>query len=284
MQTKTLKLLELNDDEVKINSMIVKFVAEHPINFFIDYRDFDYIEELIGKCKTLDDFKDYIWESYSEAIYDETRYITDEIEHKLLEEFSGYDELSDPLREHIYEYVQDYVEVNLPIDEFLNHKIRVNLLVTYNKSQQVFEEDLDYKTLSAFLTKLGYTKPMSIITNLKSNKYDGDDEFLKSLRIEILNSYSGQLNYLTFIGEMKVKDYYKILSDPYAKVLIPKDVTAGFVDPCNGGGSTLALALPKNISITPKVIKKIMVEGVDKYSVEDIYGLTRDCYKTLRVE
>ena len=52
----------------------------------------------------------------------------------------------------------------------------------------------------------------------------------------------------------------------------------GLVDVYNGGGSILEIALKNDLIVNTDDIY-IKVEGLDHYTVDDIYGLTGQCFK-----
>ena len=82
---------------------------------------------------------------------------------------------------------------------------------------------------------------------------------------------------LCFIASVSIDDYFKLL-EKNRLFTIKKDVVCGLVDKYNGGGSVLELELEKDITINTNNIE-VLIEGVDRYTVDEIYGLVSSCYK-----
>lgn len=288
MKTKELHLLELDDDKMGIINLLEEETKDKSITFYVDYRDFEGIERLVKEYKNREDFEDKLMECYWDAEAYEQQELIDQIVKKVQSVYTDYDDLSDDLCEYIREYVYENVPVEYPIEKYLNHLIRVNMFITYSNSTDAETDELDYTTLDRILQKLGYPHGRTLLKELKKQEYKGDDGFLKSLQEEILNAYPTQFNYLTFIGEITIEEYYKIKENPIGtKVIFTHDNYGGFVDPYNGGGSILGINLPKEkpLSCKGQNIHKMLVEDSgDKYTVNDIYGLTSKCFQRIEVK
>lgn len=285
METKIFKYLTLEDDEAAINSLIVKLCHDDKIDFYPDYRDLEDLEKLVGKCTEQYLFEDQIYEAWQDPIFEEQYDIARLIASELIKKYNC-DGVSDSLFAHIQDAVSELVEIDLHIKEYLDQLIKVNLFITYQDSQEACYSNFDYKTLKAFLIKLGYAKPMQLIKMCEKGEYLGKDPFLQSLQTEIENAFKTQINNLCFIGWMTIEEYYKCKNNPTKTLItIPKNATGGFVDYHSGGGSVLDLDLPKDITIKASSLETILVEGCNmKYTVDSIYGLTSQCYKRLIVK
>ena len=288
MKEKTLHLLELKDDEKGIIDLLKKETKDTTIEPYVDYRDFEDIERLVVKCKTLDEFERELQECYDESIAYEQNELIGELVKKVKSTHTEYDDLSDDLYYYISEYVYNEIPVQYPFNQYLSHLIKVNMFITYGNSTDAEEDELDYKTLCKVLEKLGYVHPKTLLKELKQNEYKGEDKFLTSLQEEILNSYSTQFNYLTFIGEITIEEYYKILENPVGtRIHFTSQTYGGFVDPYNGGGSILGINLPKEKELTCEgrnVYKLLVEDSGQKYTVNDIYGLTSECFTRIEVK
>lgn len=288
MEEKTLHLLELDDDKIGIINLLKKETEDITIEPYVDYRDFEGIERLVVKCKTLDEFECELQESYDEAIAYEQNELIGELVKKVKSVYTGYDDLSDDLYDYISEYVYNEVNIRYPFNEYLDHLIRVNMFITYGNSTDAETDELDYTTLAKMLEKLEYVHPKTLLKELRKMEYKGDDPFLKSLQDEIINAYPSQFNYLTFIGEITIREYYKILENPIGtRIHFTHDNYGGFVDPYNGGGSVLGINLPKDKPLHCKGqnIYKLLVESSgQQYTVNDIYGLTSTCFTRIEVK
>ena len=283
MKIKEFKYLELKDDEKGIDTFIKDSCKNERVDVYVDYRDLEDLEGLVKECDTKWEFCDKLYMCYSDQISEDLWAIVRGIANELKDKYECYD-VSDELFNYIEERVWDLVPVDLPYSTFLERKVRVNLFVTYNNSHDVWEEPYDYTTLSKFLTNLGYKKPKTLLKMCEKNNYTGDDKFLKSLQEEFLNAFPNQANYLCFIGEVTIEDYYDISLSIDKYILVPKDTTCGFVDPYNGGGSILGIELPSEYKIRTSNITHMLLEhSKDKYTVDDIYGLVSEAYKNLKV-
>lgn len=288
MKEKTLHLLKLDDDKMGIINLLKEETKDITIEPYVDYRDFEGIERLVVKCKTLDEFECELQKSYDEAIAYEQNEVIDQLVKKVKSVYTGYDDLSDDLYDYISEYVYNEVNVRYPFNEYLDHLIRVNMFITYGNSTDAETDELDYKTLCKVLTKLDYIRPKTLLKELKNQEYKGDDGFLKSLQEEILNAYPSQFNYLTFIGEITIREYYRILENQKGTIIVFNYNThGGFVDPYMGGGSILGINLPKDKPLSIKatnVYKLLIEESGQKYTVNDIYGLPSQCWNRIEVK
>lgn len=284
MKTRIINLLELNDDP-KIKDIIKKTCKDNPITIYTDYRDFENIEKLVTSSKTVDHFIEKIDDSYMEYVNECEYELFKMIKEKLLSSNFNCDDLSPSLITYIQDYIYENCEYDLGYDEYLNHKIKVNLFLKYKDSNDMWDDDFDRTSVLEFLRNCGYTNPKTILKNLLKKSFTTDDKFLDSLRIELFNMFTIQINTLCFIGEMSIKDYYKLKSDSKATVTLPVDVTGGLVDPYNGGGSVLNFILNKPVTIKATNVDKIFVENGDNdgYTVDQIYGLTSSSYKLLTI-
>ena len=124
-----------------------------------------------------------------------------------------------------------------------------------------------------------------MLTNKKLSKTDlarldndyKTNLFLKSLIIEIRNLYIDSYYQLCFIAKITLKDYFNLL-EKNKDVFIDKSVYCGLVDRISGGGSILNIELLKDIKLNTNDLL-VYVENIDKYTVDDIYGLTSNCFK-----
>lgn len=288
MKQKTLHLLELDDDKMGIIDLLKEETKDTTIEAYVYYRDFEGIERLVVKCKTLNEFKCELQDSYDETIAYEQNELINQLVKKVKSVYKDYDDLSDDLYNYISDYVYTEVEVRYPFEEFLDHLIRVNMFITYDNSTDAEAYELDYTTLTKMLKKLGYARPKTLLKELRKMEYKGDDQFLHYLQDEITNAYPTQYNYLTFIGEITIREYYNILENPdKTRINFIHDNYCGFVDPYNGGGSVLGINLPKDKKLTCKgsdVYKLLVEDSGQVYTVNNIYGLTSTCFNRIEVK
>lgn len=288
MKEKTLKLLEVTDDEMGILNILKEKTKDVTIEPYIDYRDFEGIESLVVKCKSREAFEDEVNECYNEAINYEYDFLFDELVKDVKSVYTGYDDLSDDLYEYIREYVYEQVPVSFPISQFLNRTIRVNMFITFRNSTDAETDELDITTISKILENLGYVHTKTLLKEVRKGEYDKEDKFLDSLHTEIINSYPTQYNYFCVVGEITIAEYYKIKQNPIGtRIHIKHQNYCGFVDPYNGGGSTLSIDIPTEKVLTCRganVIKLLVEKSGQQYTVDQIYGLTSNCYQPIEVK
>ena len=287
MLERKLKLLELSDDPNGIVELLDNFLKDNPIEFYTDYNDFEGIEKMLVKCDNRDQFTEEIIDGYMDwehELIDET--ISNALNH-IKNAYRDFDDLSNDLFIYISDYVFENVTINYPIDDYLKQLIRVNMFITFKKSTDAETDTIDRTTLIKILDKLEYIHPKTTLTELVNQEYKGDDKFLLSLQNEILNSYPSQFNYFCVVGEITIDEYFRIKENPVGtRVIFTSDNYCGFVDPYNGGGSVLGIELKPTKPLVCKAanVTKMLVEhSGQKYTVDDIYGLTSKCYQRIEV-
>lgn len=288
-QIKELRCLELSDDKNGINNLLKETLKGESISFYVDYRDYEGIECELVKCKTREDFENMIWECYLDCEAEMVSDLVKEVSDKIRKHYEDkFDDLSYDLEEYIREYIQDNVPVEYPFDDYYRYVIRVNLFINYGHSNDAWDREYDRKTVAKVLEKLGYVHPNTILKELEHHGYTGEDKFLLSLQNEIFNMYIEQVNELCFVGNITIDEYFKILENPKGtRITLTDQHTGGFVDRHNGGGSILDLTLPvgKPLTIKGMNVSRMLVEkSGDKYTVDDIYGLTSNCFKRIEVK
>lgn len=288
-----------------IKKQIFKEIDDYgTIEIFLDYRDYDYIENIIIDCDTFEAFYDKIYEIYEDYYHYEYE--------KIIKELS--DKYNIKLDSEDYEELEDMVycglDVRLPYEEIFEHKIRVNILTNfYNDSDSSFTSNgwlrwimhsqgyklSDYSMLKAygeyrFLVPVAnssfYKDPVKDNWSKKEiNKYK--NKFLKSLLQEINNMPIDCMRTLVFLAEISVKDYLHLKTGDYNKINLKKNVMCGLYDKWSGCGSVLEIELEKDIIIKQKNIYEVQLEGLEVkeknyygYKVDDVYGLIHSCWKS----
>lgn len=247
-----------------------------------------YKKELLNK----DEFIDNIMDAYSDS---ESYYVDsfiDEFRNSLNDRYKDYfDNHIDDLRYDLQDLVYDYMDIEYPIESFLNDEIKINIFWRSDVSSGYDDEWLpfllhsqgylckDHPYLKKMLNSLHvYHKEHPSKKELK--QYDDDYKnsvFFKSLIDEIENCYLDSPRDLCFIASISIRDYFNLL-EKNKTFTINKDVVCGLVDYYNGGGSILNIALERDIKVNTSDIH-ILIEGIHKYSVNDIYGLCSSEYK-----
>ena len=281
------------------------YIKLHPsIDIYDDYNDHNNIEYLLynkykidgytrtEKIKDIEDFKNKIFDAYFDTyIY----YLNEYIEGFISSLKIGYQLFIDNhnnILDDIREEIENKTIVNYPIDSFLNDEIKINIFWLDNKNKSGFD-DIFLKHLMRsqgyFLKNHTYFK--KLLNNLHSYKTfsegltikektqleeDKKDKFLSSLIDEIENCYLDSPRDFCFIASITIENYFKLFSKK--SFIIQKNAVCGLVDKYNGGGSILNIQLKKDIKINTCDIS-ILIENIDKYTVNNIYGLTSNCFE-----
>ena len=90
---------------------------------YIDYRDFEDLEYIIGKNDTRESFVDSLYECYSESFDAEYDCAVD----TLMEKF----DIPEEERENVRDLVFENLCVELDYESFLNQKIKVNIITSF---------------------------------------------------------------------------------------------------------------------------------------------------------
>lgn len=98
--------------------------------------------------------------------------------------------------------------------------------------------------------------------------------------------------FLVFLTELNLKDYYRLINNEISIKF--ERGTCGLFDPVFGGGSILEVVLERSFEIKAFTKDKndrfydswIQIESSDcyGYSVQNIYGLSDDCYQDAAIE
>ncbi len=266
---------------------------------YIDYRDFEDLEYIIGKNDTRESFIDSLYECYSESFDAEYDCAVD----TLMEKF----DIPEEERENVRDLVFENLCVELDYESFLNQKIKVNIITSfYNDWNSCFTTNgwlrwlmhsqgfkvNSYPVIKAlaehrYLMPIGngspyYYDPADKTGELVRGISKDDNKFIRSLYQEIVNMCIDESRTLVFLAKITIGDYYKLIEKKYKSITLNKSVMCGLFDYYNGGGSVLELDLEKDVKISEKNIYMIQVERVKPcrgYSVDEVYGLTGSCWK-----
>ena len=287
----------------KIISLFKEYCKKNnKIEIYDDYRDHDdpysllYCYDYKTKQKhiitKIDDFYDNLFNAYADA---EIYYINDFIndfkstlkDYRLKAYLDYHDDALNDLKDVLY----DYVDIEYPVNSFLNDRIKVNIFYK-SKCDSGYDDawlpfllhtqhlkSKDHPYLKKLLNCL-HVYHSEKITKRDKEQYNKDYKeniFLKSLIDEIENCYLDSPRDLCFIAEISIKDYFNLL-EKNKEFFIEKDAVCGLVDYYNGGGSILDIQLMHDVKLNTNNIK-LLVESIDKYTVDEIYGLCGSCFK-----
>lgn len=289
------------DDPLKkmdaiIEEMLDKYMQEHPvIEIYPSYNDFEDIESLLyrnvetsyGYKKIMlsyDDFCMDIVDAYQDACDEEIKYYVKQFIQDIKDE---------DIKEYIENYyfneleniVNDNVYIQYPIKDFEKREIKINIFWS-KKNQSGFENtwlkyllhSQSYKVKDHnYLKKMLNNEKLTRKENQKKKEDYKNSIFFKSLIEEIENLWKDSPRDLCFIASVSIYEYFMLLEEN-KNFTISKDAIGGLVDMYNGGGSLLGITLEKDITMNTSDIE-IKIEKVNKYTVNDIYGLTSGCFK-----
>lgn len=232
-----------------------------------------------------DDFINAIYNNYGDT---EIEYINDYIidftntlSSPLKKYFENYnDKNNNDLLYDLQDVLHDLVDIEHPINDILNLKIKINLF--YKKDYDGFLTYLlhtQHLLLKDhyYLKKLLNNQHLSFSDRLQLNDDYRKNIFLKSLIDEIENLYKDSYYQFCIIATVSIKDYFNML-EKNKDIYINKNCYCGLVDRISGGGSILNIQLNNDIKLNSNDID-IYIENIDKYTVDDIYGLTGSCFK-----
>lgn len=262
---------------------------------YTDYRDFENVEYLLKNCNDIDDFiikvddayceaKDYLRDEYIEQFI---KTLSNRYKHYIDDNNMRYNELLD--------IMYDYIDIVTPAGQFLSQKIKVNLFC-FEGASGYENKFLKYLLHSQGLKLKDYPY-LNKLFEYRVNCYGGGwslskkekaqlerdmkkSEFIKSLYKEAINLCVDYPRCLAIATRLTIQDYF-MLKNEQKDIVVHKNNTIGLVDMYNGGGSILDIRLNNEILIKNKNISCIKVEGIDKYTIDNIYGLCSSCFDGL---
>lgn len=284
----------------ELENKIIERLEKYPKqSIYTDYRDFEDLDYLVLECETANEFVEKILDSYIESEY----YIHDEIFSELLNEFNV--DIED--QEYLMDLIRDYIEIEYPIDEFLNQEVKINILTNhYNDVNTDFTSNgwlrwlmnsqgyklSDYPMLKAY-GEYRYLKPCKdnpcYYDPVKNdwnenelNKYNKDNKFIYSLKQEIYNMPIDYMRTMVFLTKITIGDYYKLKENNFKYITLDKNTMCGLFNCWSGTGSILEIELEKDIKINKDNIYEIQLESVHNKNcctVDSVYGLIGSCWQ-----
>ena len=281
-----------------IENQIIDYLNGQKEYIYTYYRDFENVEQLLEKYDTTDKFVNMIVDSYDESANE----IYNNCANDILEMF----DLDEEVRDDVNELVYEYLEIEYPVEEFLNQEVKVNILCNfYNELNTDFTDNgwlrwllqsqgyrlKDYPALKSLaewrcLVPAGngcYKDPNDtdeLKEELKKDKYK--NKFINSIVDELINLYHEYMRSFTLLGKMTIKEYFAFKEGNLKTIYFKKDIMCGLFNAWNGCGSILEIQLEKDIKINVKNIFHIQVENIKNdypsYTVNDVYGLVGSCW------
>lgn len=289
--------------EKKLQDEIIAELRGRKIDIYTDYRDFEYLQDAVVQYDTKEEFVDSIIEAYDDSLCYETEELRKEMAEKfnISKDSDEYDELLD--------LIQENVEVNYPVKEFLSKKLKVNILTNhYNDINTDFTSNgwlrwlmhtqgyklKDYPKLNAYAAyrflvpcKVGpfYEDPVKTDWSESENQKYENNRFINTLLTEITEMPIDYMRTLAFLVTVTVEDYYNLKEGNFKKIKIPKDTMCGLYNLWNGSGSMLGICLEKDLIISKNNLYLAQLEvnrrsnKFSYYTINEVYGLTGSCWE-----
>lgn len=302
-------VIDLFDPE-KINPELVsKFKTLDELKEFLEEEWFD---SIIIRCDEVanDLFYDFASDhcDYEDEVID--YFLDEDLYCESRDSVGTYDEdmndkFSNELRElyDIHEYIRENMNVDAVSNSIEATKLKLNIMPNQRKNLNteglyfinLFKAMLDRDVDD--IKKAKKELKENVIEDLfKSQGYElvdiCDDEKINESKF--LSTFYSELSclridaggFLVFLTELDLKDYYRLLNNEIS--INFERGTCGIFDPVFGGGSILELVLERPFEIKAFTKDKndrfydswIQIEDADcyGYSVQNIYGLSDDCY------
>lgn len=275
----------------ELRNKIIDELKDRKEYIYTDYRDFENVESLLNDCESVEDFEDKIYYCY----YDCENNIFDNVINEIMQEYDLDDEYFDDIQELVF----SYLEIEHPVDEFLNQNIYCNIICDfYNESKSDFTENgwlrwllysqgyklSDYPVLKDFAKYRSYynLEKLSDEKTQDFESYKNINKFFNTLCVEIENMYLDSMRAFTCLTKLTIKEYLLYKENKLKSITLKKDVECGLFNMWSGCGSVLEIALEKDIKINAKNIYNIQVEKMKNnrgYTVDQVYGICFSCYK-----
>ncbi len=303
------KLMERVKEIIKSISWINE---DGGIKIYTDYRDRKLSTDALKKIFDSENPKDVFYEMLNEWAIDQSDFefpeLVKDIKNRLSkEEVAVWDENEDEIKEFIEENTYFYYD-----EEDFNNSIKVNLMVDCGNANYDYTCDNvlnwdagsqagEFCKTSSILWLAKTQKKASelrkeVRKSLKDDYVSGESRFVSSC-IEELENLSSHMGTVTFLVKMTLKQLFELIKrqksiydekaeyDPTLNpandyILINKDTVCGLFDSWSGGGSCMGIELEKDVKLPVKFIK-VCVEGCRTYGydVDEVYGLTDNCWK-----
>lgn len=294
---------------------------EFEFEIFCNYDD-DLSDENLAKISCSEDPRmefEEIMEDW--RIYAEDNYYLDEMYETITRKLEDYDDekVRDWISEHCSWYMpEDHfnrnvnVVISLDVGDRNFDFTKCNILNFYRFSYGDFEENSPIYWLAE---QQGRLEEVMKMIEFERDDDDEDEEnevnienyneselskFTLSVKSELLNACS-HMNTLIFCVQMPLFDFFKLkelikedekANDDYDydnrkgknEFIVTKDAMCGLYDIWSGGGSTLEIALEKDVVIPTKAIFDVWIDcrgckaNGRGYDVSDVYGLCSSAF------
>ena len=215
------------------------------------------------------------------------------------------DKFSNELRElyDIHEYIRENMNVDAVSNSIEATKLKLNIMPNQRKNlnteglyfinlfKAMLDRDVDdikkaKKELKENVIEDLFKSQGYELVDICDDEKINESKFLSTFYAELSCLRIDAGGFLVFLTELGLKDYYRLLNNEIS--INFERGTCGIFDPVFGGGSILELVLERPFEIKAFTKDKndrfydswIQIEDADcyGYSVQNIYGLSDDCY------
>ncbi|MDO5555120.1 MAG: hypothetical protein Q4G09_00255 [Clostridia bacterium] len=287
------------------------------LEIYWDYRDSLDPQTLLNAYKNykkegFDCIKDYLENELINYNLDYDSYLYKNIETEIqkekffTEKFKEWYEETCDLREDLIE--NGYQGIDCYIEELLNRSnfyINImfatseernsdmsNIIRSYGTYHEPYYENLISDDFDNALTYIihqqgHYVKEyFDILNNFNEQSKDVKNSFIKTVVEDIANNSSDSMSEITLLVKMNGMEALNFLeykdnieNNKYLK--FDKTVMIGIFNEWSGCGGLLEIILDKDLIIPKEFIREFQIEGAKNngYSVDEVYGLIKSCWK-----
>lgn len=296
----------------KKDKLSVAYSAENnefSAEIYSDYRD-EFDNDTINEILLSNNPNDKLYEVLTDIYADHEFAIVNDIAEELQKECEKYlsaDTFSmvheDDLVDMARDWVCENVEINLPIEHYLNQNVCLDVIIDAG------DENYDYTHNTAFkadtfghshfysdaglvwlANQQGYSK--STLEDAVFNGNFGTDHFLESVRDEVYNSSTSMNAVSFFVSEtleacIKLNEKLKdtTVDREQCGIRLDKNIKCGLYDCWNGSGSDLEISLTSSCEIPLRKISTALQDGCRYgYGAKQIYGLSSNFWHSGNLE
>lgn len=268
------------------------------------------IAEIIQCTIPSEPFTDMILDRYLDSIFELEDNRCDNFRTWLIDNKGISERLTDRWEENmsLRDALMEKYYVNVDFDHFLKQEVKVNIMLDTGDANCDFtanvflphydgydgDEIPSESSILWLVEQQGYTRKMLDKARGDMEMIEGEG-FLSSV-VDELNNCSSDTNTLTFlvrmtldelldlktaINEEKEINKSQVLSERKGTgyITLSKDIMCGLYDPWNGGGSTLDIALDKDVIVPLKAIFSLQVDGSEPYDVGHVWGMCGSAWR-----
>ena len=266
--------------------------------YYADYND-ELSAEQVAEILESDSPLETFYEKLNEFYYGSYDYASNELKDGFKDYLKSHNaEVSEEeLEDRFYDMLMDYVNFTPDYNHFLEQDFKCRIGIDTGDGNYDYTLNPSYYNGNIGANpegeEKGIDKPASLVWLAETQGYsleqlrealaEGDVEnpqgFLQSVRQEAQNM-SSHMAQLVFLCTASLSELLNWNTDKTA-LSIPRDIDCGLFDKWNGGGSVLEIQLEKPITIPAEYIQEFTpdVSAHYTYGVDDVYGLTAECYR-----